>query len=106
MDSCTRRNSFQITETFEGNCQQLPSDNQPFGHDLDLIREDLIDQYLDVGKTLPELVNPDSSDNNIYELFNRHFNRMKEKSHGLELVFLEELLKGREREAPSVWIDK
>jgi hypothetical protein len=93
-DTC--RDGFQTV--FQKKYYKLPEDNRPFGANLDVIRQLLITQYNDVEANLPESIDPDSSDDEIYNGFKMIFSELKSDSDGLKLEYLPKIYKELSKE--------
>ena len=95
----TRQNGFQNTVMFQKAYQQLGPEKGGICLCLSLTRQDLIDHYRTIEANLPESVDPEKSDNDIYDTFADIFSDLADESKGLELkpiaVIHNQLLRGR-----------
>jgi hypothetical protein len=101
LESFTRRLGFQHPDAFLDACERLPHNKKPIYDGLDLLRRLLISQYTVVEAGYPQSVDPNSSNDDIYDHFTQLFSTLKTVSHDLVLDFIpeiyEKLLEGKDR---------
>jgi hypothetical protein len=102
--SDARRTCLQHPMSFQRTCDRLPSNKMAISDLLDLLRQFLITHYSMIEAGYPLSVDPNSSNDEIYDGFTLVFSSLKTDCHNLVLDFIPEvyknLLKG-EPEASS-----
>jgi hypothetical protein len=86
MESAKRLLGFQ--HSFPQVCSDLPSNKQAICNGLDILRESLIDHYLNVELTLPRSVNLAASGDDIYDIFRKLFSEAQKTYAGCILTFI------------------
>jgi serine/threonine protein kinase len=104
LESFSRRDGFKDPQAFEDTCAGLPSNKKFATAHLDFLRQLLIEHYTAIEEEYPKSVNPDSSDDKIYEGFKQAFLKIAVKYADLKLRSIikcyEELLKGENTKRP------
>ena len=104
LENFTRRDGFKDPQAFEDTCAGLPSNKKFATAHLDFLRQLLIEHYTAIEEEYPKSVNPDSSDDKIYEGFKQAFLKIAVKYADLKLRSIikcyEELLKGENTKRP------
>ena len=101
LDSLTRQLGFQHPVSFQKTCERLPRNKKPVYDRLNLLRRLLISHYEVIEAGYPLSVNPNCSNDNIYDHFARLFSTLKTVSHDLVLEFIPEIYESCQREKYS-----
>jgi hypothetical protein len=86
--STDRQNSFQLPNSFRDTCNQLPENKKAICRGLNVLRRLLISHYSVIEAKHPESVDPESSDDEIYDHFIHLFSNLKILSHNVKLEYI------------------
>jgi len=95
LESTTRRDAFQTLTSFPNICDKLSDNKKTFTQRLDLLRRLLINHYGVVEARYPRSVDPDASNDGIYDAFKQLFFNLKTDSHNLVLDFIPDIYKAQ-----------
>jgi len=90
-DSATRLLGFQRPSEFRDICEQLPPEKGHLYDILDVLRRVLIRNYKAIEANLPLPINPQDTDDTIYDHFTNLFSGVKTSSDDLVLDFIPEI---------------
>ena len=99
--STIRRDGFQLSSTFKNVCKQLSPEKKHLYRVLDILRRVLIKDYKAVEAKSPLPINPQDTDDSIYDRFTIHFSDVKTSSDNLVLDFIPEIYAKLLKEAKS-----
>jgi hypothetical protein len=88
LNDTDRRDAFQYSGSFQEACKQLPGNKTAISTRLDVLRQFLIGQYKVIEAEYPVSVDPNSSNDDVYEGFIRLFSASKTDCHGLEMDYI------------------
>jgi hypothetical protein len=89
-DSAARQNSFQSPDFFQDTCDRLPGNKADICDGLDVLRRLLISHYEVVEARYPLSVDPNNSEDNIYDQFTQLLSDLKTISD-FELGFIPDI---------------
>ena len=102
--SIARQDGFQDLRSFKGICAGLPRNKKAICNRLNILQRHLIMHYNDVEAEYPQSVDPNFSEDDIYDNFTQLFSTLMTLSDGLVLDFIpdirEKLLTGENSKRP------
>ena len=91
LNSATRRDGFQLSDSFQKACDKLPDNKTAICRGLDFLRRLLISHYNIIEANWPVSVDPNSSNDDIYDNFIRLFSKLKDASHDVNLDYIPDI---------------